>query len=82
MSLLHRSVLPKLSFNRTWTTTTPGPKKIPNPQHHEAEEQSEHSSKSGLTKYFQTESQEARGQLSHTSVHTFFRSLAKFPCVR
>src|ERR1700688_742647 len=80
--LLHRSVPPKLPFNRTWTTTTPGPKQIPNPQHHEAEERSEHSSKSGLTKYFQPESQEERVQPCRTFGHTSFRSLPRFSCAK
>ena len=51
-----------------------------NPQHLEAKKQSEHFSRSGLTKYFPTESREAPVQPCHTFGPTFARSLATFAC--
>ena len=81
MRLLHRSVPPKLPFNRTRMTTTPGPKQIPNPQHPSVEKQSEPSSRSGLTIYFRIESQGERVRPCRTFAHTFFHNLARFLCV-
>src|SRR6266513_4172360 len=78
MRLLHRSVPPKLPFNLTWMTTTPGPKQIPNPQHPEVEKQSEPSSRSGVTKYFRIESQGERVRPCRTVAHRVFHSVAGF----
>ena len=72
----------KAPSNHTWTITTPGPKRTSNPQHPEAEKHSEHFSRSGLTKYFPTESREVPVQPCHTFGPTFARTLVSFPCKR
>jgi hypothetical protein len=81
MRLLHRSVRQKLSFNHSWKFTTTEPKHMSNRQRPERETQSDHFSRTGPTKYFQTESPEEPVLLYRTYGHTFFQYLARFLCV-